>query len=72
MIEKLKQLLKEKNLSLNLDKIALNKDSQCDYYNVICNYMGTGIHIDANQVDEEQCKEEGITVWHTWTFAPKE
>jgi len=67
----MKELIKEKlgnKYPFVLDKIALHKETGDDYYSIIYNYMGTGIHIPVKLVDEKLCEEEGIKVWKTWSY----
>lgn len=67
----MKELIKEKlgnEHPFVLDKIALHRVEGDDYYSIIYNYMGTGIHIPASDVDEELCEEEGIKIWKTWSY----
>ena len=66
--EKLKEKLSSLKLKFNKEKVALHLVEGDDYYGVCYNYMGTGIHIPVEEVNEEECKEEGITIWKTWTY----
>jgi hypothetical protein len=68
MIDLVKEKLKSKNLKFDKEKVALTFEEGDDYYGISYNYMGTGIHIPLNKVDEEKCKEQGIKVWRTWTY----
>jgi len=68
MIDLIKEKLKSKNLKFDKEKVALTFEEGDDYYGVTYNYMGTGIHIPSNEIDEEKCKEYGIKVWKTWTY----
>ena len=68
MIELITNLLKTKNLIFDINKIALTLTEGDNYYGISYNYMGTGLHIPLEQIDEESCKEEGIKVWKTWSY----
>ena len=68
MIDLIKEKLKSKNLKFDKEKVALTFEEGDDYYGVTYNYMGTGIHIPLNEINEEKCCEQGIKIWKTWTF----
>jgi hypothetical protein len=68
MVKLIEEKLKSKNLKFDKEKVALTFEEGDDYYGISYNYMGTGIYIPTKDVDEEQCIEEGIKIWKTWTY----
>lgn len=54
--------------TIDLSKLKLHKDSADDYYSVLYDCMGTGIHIPQKDIDESEFTKNGITIWRTWTF----
>lgn len=72
LTEQQKQIIEEvkKITSVNtidISKLKLHKDNLDDYYSVMYNYMGTGIHIPKDEVDEFEFEKNGIGIWKTWT-----
>lgn len=61
-------LLNSKSLTFDINKIALTYTEGDTYYGISYNYMGTGLHIPVDQVNEEECNEEGIKIWKTWSY----
>lgn len=62
---------KRGNVSINnidIDKIALHKDSIDDYYSVIYDFTPIGVHINYKEIDEGECQRNSIKIWHTWTW----
>ncbi len=66
IIEKIKSIVHSTNIDMS--KIKLHKDSIDNYYSVLYDCMGTGIHIPKNEVDEVEFEKNGFTIWRTWTF----
>lgn len=66
IVEQLKKLLATDYI--DVAKISLNKDSIDNYYSVIYNYMGTGIHIPEEEVNELEFEQKQIQIWKTWTM----
>lgn len=66
IVEQLKTLLSTEYIDVS--KINLHKDSTDNYYSIIYNYMGTGIHIPENEVDEFEFENNRIGIWKTWTM----
>lgn len=52
----------------DIDKVKLSKINVDNYYGVIYNFMGTGIHIPENEVDELEYIKEGIGIWKTCSY----
>lgn len=71
MIDIISNKLADIGLKFNLDKIALTFTEGDNYYGISYNYMGTGIHIPIDQVNEELCNEQGIKIWKTWSYGKK-
>ena len=76
MVNLINNYLKKIGLKFISDKIALTFEEGDDYYGISYNYMGTGIHIPKEQIDEaisrleeiELCKEQGVKIWKTWSY----
>lgn len=71
MIDLINDYLKKDGLKFSPDKVALTFEEGDDYYGISYNYMGTGIHIPKEQIDEELCREQGVKVWKTWSYSIK-
>lgn len=54
--------------SIEFDKIKLHKDSLDNYYSILYNCMGIGVHLDKKEVDEEEFAKNNIEIWHTASY----
>ena len=66
IIEKVKTFIGTSSIDIN--KLKLHKDSIDEYYSVVYNFMGTGIHIPADEIDEFEFIKNGIGIWKTTTY----
>lgn len=66
IIEKVKAFIGTPNIDIS--KLKLHKDSIDDYYSIVYNFMGTGIHVPADEIDEFEFTKNGIGIWKTTTY----
>lgn len=66
IIEKVKTFVGINNV--DIEKLKLHKDSVDDYYSVVYNFMGTGIHIPKDEINEMEFIKNGIEIWRTTTY----
>ena len=69
--ELIKTLLNEKSdyyKNLDNEHIAIERTNKEPYYSVCVNYMGTGIHIPVDDIDEQEVCDAGIKVWKTASY----
>lgn len=67
-MNQLKNELKNKGFKFIPNKIALHIIEGENYYSVCYDYMGTGIHLPINEVDEDEFRNQGIRIWKTWSY----
>lgn len=66
IIEKVKSFVGINNVDIN--KLKLHKDSIDNYYSIVYNCMGTGIHIPEEEINEMEFFKNGIEIWRTTSY----
>ena len=56
------------NSNISNEYIAIERTNHEPEYSICVNYMGTGIHVPVDEIDEDEVRDAGIKVWKTASY----